>query len=171
MYSVDAVAALRANSFATLALAAGCVLAGWLTDRFGPGRILMVGCVLLGIAAYLLYAGVRQDRSLLVPLYSLAGLTVGVVGVVPCVMCAVFPPAIRFSGVSFSYNLAYAIFGGLTPIIVTWLLRFDPLAPAHYVGALCLLGFGVGIFLFSTGMADKLDERRLIVSEANSGQS
>ena len=171
MYSVDSVAALRANSFATLALAAGCVLAGWLTDRFGPGRILMVGCVLLGIAAYLLYAGVRQDRSLLVPLYSLAGLTVGVVGVVPSVMCVVFPPAIRFSGVSFSYNLAYAIFGGVTPIIVTWLLRFDPLAPAHYVGALCLLGFGVGIFLFSTGMADKLDERRLIVSEANSGQS
>ena len=55
--------------------------------------------------------------------------------------------AIRFSGVSFSYNLAYAIFGGVTPIIVIWLLRFDQLAPAYYTGVLSLLGFAVGIFL------------------------
>jgi hypothetical protein len=88
---------------------------------------------------------------LLVPLYALAGFTVGVFAVVPCVMIAAFPPQIRFSGISFSYNLAYAIFGGLTPILVSWLLGFDPLAPAHYVGALCLLGFGVGIFLVSAG--------------------
>jgi hypothetical protein len=81
------------------------------------------------------------------PLYLLAGFSVGVVAVVPFIMIAAFPPAIRFSGVSFSYNIAYAIFGGMTPIIVTWLLRFDQLAPAHYTGVLGLLGFGIGISL------------------------
>jgi MFS family permease len=149
VYSVRAVAALQANSCATLGLTAGCILAGWITDRFGPGRVLLVGCPLLAVAVYLLYAGVRLDPSLVMPLYSLAGFSVGVVGVVPFVMIAAFPPPIRFSGVSFSYNLAYAIFGGVTPIIVTWLLRFDGLAPAHYVGALCVLGFAVGVFLMS----------------------
>jgi hypothetical protein len=89
-----------------------------------------------------------MDSSLVMPLYALAGFTVGIVAVVPCVMIAAFPPPIRFSGISFSYNLGYAIFGGLTPILVSWLLRYDPLAPAHYVGILCLLGFGVGVFLF-----------------------
>jgi hypothetical protein len=64
-------------------------------------------------------------------------------------MIAAFPPPIRYSGISFSYNLAWAIFGGLTPILVSWLLPFDPLAPAHYVVALCLLGCGIGIFLVS----------------------
>jgi MFS family permease len=151
VYNIGTVATLQANCLATIGLAAGCVLAGWLTDRFGTARVLLVGCPLSGIAAYLLYAGVRLDSLLVMPLYALAGFTVGVVAVVPCVMIAAFPPQIRFSGISFSYNLAYAIFGGLTPILVSWLLRFDPLAPAHYVGALCLLGFGVGIFLVSAG--------------------
>jgi MFS family permease len=149
MYNVGTIATLQANCVATIGLTVGNVLAGWLTDRSGTARVLLVGCPLSGIAAYLLYAGVRADSSLVMPLYALAGFTVGVFAVVPCVMIASFPPQIRFSGISFSYNLAYAIFGGLTPILVSWLLRFDPLAPAHYVGALCLLGFGVGIFLLS----------------------
>ena len=150
VYNVPAVAALQANCLATLGLTAGCVLAGWLTDRFGPGPVLLLGCPLAGVAAYFLYAGVSFAPSLVMPLYAFAGFTVGIVAVVPCVMIAAFPAQIRFSGISFSYNIGYAIFGGLTPIFVSWLVRFDPLAPAHYVGALCLLGCGVGFFLVST---------------------
>ena len=149
VYHVQTIATLQANCVATIALTVGSVLAGWLTDRFGTARVLLVGCPLFGIATYLLYAGVRLDSLLLMPLYALAGFTVGVFAVVPCVMIAAFPPPIRYSGISFSYNLAWAIFGGLTPILVSWLLPFDPLAPAHYVGALCLLGCGIGIFLVS----------------------
>jgi MFS family permease len=151
LYNVPAVATLQANSLATLGLIAGCVLAGKLTDRFGPGPVLLLGCPLFGFAAYLLYAGVSLAPSLVMPLYAFAGFTAGIVAVVPCVMIAAFPPQIRFSGISFSYNIGYAIFGGLTPIVVSWLVRFNLLAPAHYVGALCLLGFGVGFFLVSTG--------------------
>jgi MFS family permease len=155
-YGVAAAVALRANSLAAVSLTAGCVLAGQLTDRFGSGRVLLVGCPLLGVAAYLLYATANLDPWLTTLLYSLAGLTVGIVAVVPYIMIAMFPPKIRFSGISFSYNLAYAIFGGLTPIVVAWLLRFDRLAPAHYVGALCLLGAGIGAFLVVQGSREKL---------------
>jgi len=147
VYKVGPVATLQANCVATIGLTVGNVLAGWLTDRFGTARVLVVGCPLCGVAAYLLYAGVRLDSSLVTPLYALAGFTVGVFAVVPCVMIAAFPPQIRFSGISFSYNLAYAIFGGLTPILLSWLLRFDPMAPAHYVGVLCLAGAAIGVFL------------------------
>jgi MFS family permease len=146
-YKVPAIAALHANSLATLGLTIGCILVGWLTDRFGAARVLLIGCPLLGVATYGLYIGVVADPSSLAPVYSLAGFCVGVVAVVPVVMVKEFPAAIRFSGVSFSYNISYAIFGGLTPIIVTWMLAYDRLAPAHYVGALCLLGFGVGLYL------------------------
>jgi hypothetical protein len=150
LYNVQPVATLQANCLATLGLTAGCVLADWLTDRFGPGPVLLLSCPLCGIAAYLLYAGVSLAPSSVTPLYGLAGFAVGIVAVVPCVMIAAFPPQIRFSGISFSYNIGYAVFGGLTPILVSWLVRFDRLAPAHYVGALCLLGFGIGFFLAST---------------------
>jgi hypothetical protein len=68
-------------------------------------------------------------------IYTVTGLTVGIVAVVPYVMIAMFAPEIRFSGISFSYNIAYAIFGGLRPVVVAWMLRFDRLAHAHYVGA------------------------------------
>ena len=145
--AVEAVVALRANSLAALALTASCVLAGWLTDRFGPGTVLTVGCPLLGVTTYLMYTGATSDPWLTMVLYTLAGLTVGIVAVVPYVMIALFPPEIRFSGISFSYNIAYAIFGGLTPILVAWLLRYNRLAPAQYVGFLCLLGAAIGAFL------------------------
>lgn len=161
MYGVEAVVALRANSLAALALTAGCVLAGWLTDRFGPGPVLTVGCPLLGVATYLMYTFATSDPWLTMFLYTLAGLTVGIVAVVPYVMIAMFPPEIRFSGISFSYNIAYAVFGGLTPVVVAWLLRFDRLAPAHYVGALCLLGSGIGVFIIAQGSTLQRRERRI----------
>jgi MFS family permease len=155
IYGVEAVVALRANSLAALALTAGCCLTGWLTDRLGPGIVLTVGSPLLGAAAYLMYTAGTSAPWLTMFLYTLAGLTVGIVAVVPYVMIAMFPPKIRFSGISFSYNIAYAIFGGLTPVLVTWWLRFDRLAPAHYVGALCLLGSGIGVFIITQGSTYK----------------
>ncbi len=80
-------------------------------------------------------------------LYGLVGLCVGVVGAVPYVMVRAFPPAVRFSGISFSYNVSYAIFGGLTPVVVTLLMSVSPLAPAWYVLALSLLGLVLGMAL------------------------
>ena len=72
--------------------------------------------------------------------YAVTGLFVGSIGVIPFVLVRAFPPKIRFSGLSFSYNVAYAIFGGLTPVVLTLWLKSDKLAPAHYVAALALLG-------------------------------
>jgi MFS family permease len=152
VYHVQPVVALRANSLATTSLAAGCVLAGWLTDRYGPGRVLLTGCQLLGLAVFLLFSAVCMDPLLLTIVYSLAGFSTGTVAVVPYVMMNRFPTPVRFSGVSFSYNLAYAVFGGVTPIIVTWLLRFDHLAPAYYVCALCVVGMVIGLVWDGVGI-------------------
>jgi hypothetical protein len=58
-----------------------------------------------------------------------------------------FPPAIRFSGISLSYNIS-AIFGGLTPLIVAIFPANDLFGAAHYVAALCLVGFAIGLFLW-----------------------
>ena len=38
-------------------------------------------------------------------------------------MVTAFPPAVRFSGLSFSYNVAYAVFGGLTPPLIGALVQ------------------------------------------------
>jgi VIT1/CCC1 family predicted Fe2+/Mn2+ transporter len=70
-----------------------------------------------------------------------------VIGAIPFVMVRAFPAAVRFSGISFSYNVAYAIFGGLTPIVVSLMMKSNPMAPALYVGALCVVGAVTTLFI------------------------
>jgi hypothetical protein len=80
------------------------------------------------------------DGPALFVAYAITGLFVGSIGVVPYILVRAFPAQIRFSGLSSSYNVAYAIFGGLTPVMLTLWLKSDKLAPAHYVAALALFG-------------------------------
>ena len=153
LHGISPARALEANSLATLSLTFGCVAYGLAADRFGPGRVLGGGCVALLGVTYLLYQGVAEDPGRLVPLSMLAGACVGVVGVVPTVMVHAFPAEVRFSGLSFSYNVAYAISGSLTPVVVPLLVVRTPLAPAHYVAGVCLVGLGVSLYLVSAGRA------------------
>ncbi|AYC34901.1 MFS transporter [Pseudomonas cavernae] len=148
-YGFAAATALKANSLAIVFLSFGCVAAGALADRFGAGRVLLVGSLLLAAVSWTFYSSLAAHPDWLFPLYALTGLCVGVIGAVPYVMVNAFPAVVRFSGLSFSYNLAYAIFGGLTPMVVTLLLKADPLGPAYYVAALCGLGLLVGLYLLS----------------------
>jgi MFS family permease len=128
IYGFDARTALVANSAATLCLSIGCVVAGVLADRIGARLTLSVGGA-AGASAYVLYTTVGSAPDLLLPLYALAGFFVGTIGAVPYVLVHAFPAQVRFSGLSFSYNVSYAIFGGLTPVIVSLMLKNDSLAP------------------------------------------
>jgi MFS family permease len=131
---------LQANSVAIVFLTCGCVLFGWLADRIGSKWALSLGCLaLLGSSSYF-YHSLPLEGSALFTAYAVTGFFVGSIGVVPYVLVRAFPAKIRFSGLSFSYNVAYAIFGGLTPVVLTLWLKSDKLAPAHYVAALALFG-------------------------------
>lgn len=147
LYAIPAVTALQANSIATLFLSIGCIVFGALADRLGAGRVLATGCVCLGASSWLLYQQLAVAPENIYVLYGLCGFFVGVIGVVPSAAVQLFPPAVRFSGLSFGYNVAYAVFGGLTPVLVSRLLPLDPQIPVHYVGALSLVGVGLGLYL------------------------
>ncbi|EAB8791401.1 MFS transporter, partial [Salmonella enterica subsp. enterica] len=88
--------------------------------------------------------------------YGLAGFSVGVVGAVPFVMVNSYPAEIRFSGISFSYNLSYAIFGGLTPVVVTLFLKWTPLAPAYYMLGLSLIGLLLGLYMGKAAVRQRM---------------
>jgi MFS family permease len=146
-YGFSAAAALKANSLAIVCLTLGCSSVGAIADRFGAGRTFVFGSLLLALSSWAFYSQIKLHPDWLYPLYALAGLCVGVIGAVPSVMVRAFPAVVRFSGLSFSYNLAYAIFGGLTPMAVSLMLKWSPLGPAYYVLALCALGFVIGLYL------------------------
>ena len=139
-YAIAPALALQANSVATLALVFGCVIYGMAADRFGAARVGVIGAIGLMATTGLLYFTLANHREYFVAAYTLAGFSVGVVGVVPTLMVTAFPAAIRFSGISFSYNTAYAISGGMTPLIVTWWLRSEPFAAVWYVAIACVCG-------------------------------
>ncbi|GAB1232445.1 MFS transporter [Ferrigenium sp. UT5] len=148
LFAVPAAVALEANSYATLALTLGCIVFGALADRFGAGRVLALGCIALGATSWLFYRQMALAPQHINALYALSGFCVGVIGIVPGAAVQLFPPAVRFSGLSFSYNLAYAVFGGLTPVLVSLLLPVvGANMPAWYVMALSAVGVATGYAL------------------------
>jgi len=149
MMGFSASTALQANSVAIVFLSLGCIGAGALADRIGAGKVFTVGSLALGVVSWIMYHSLQDHPQWLFPLYGFTGLLVGVIGAVPYVMVKAFPPVVRFTGLSFSYNLAYAIFGGLTPMVVTWMLKDNPMAPAYYVAGICAMGFCVGLYLMA----------------------
>ncbi|EPJ5579086.1 MFS transporter [Citrobacter farmeri] len=146
-YGLAPALTLQANSVATIMLCLGGLLAGLIVDRVGASKTFIIGSILLACSSGLFYHLAGAHSQYLFLLYGLVGLCVGVVGAVPYVMVRAFPAEVRFTGISFSYNVSYAIFGGLTPIAVTLLMSVSPMAPAWYVLALSLVGLGLGVWL------------------------
>ena len=129
-----------ANLAGTAALCLSTVAIGAATDRFGIRRVSIPILLLLIAATYGLYLGAAYSPSALFPLYTLAGIGAGGVVLTPILMVRAFPAQVRFTGVSFSYNLAYAVFGGLTPLVVAGFARADRFSPAHYIAVVTMLG-------------------------------
>jgi MFS family permease len=140
LHQIPAVATLEANVAATLTLTLSAIIGGALIDRFGLRPVAIIGGLGMMAAAVALYAVPLVDKSLLLPVYALAGAAVGMITVVPVVMVRAFPAPVRFTGLSFSYNVAYAIAGGLTPLAVSLLVTVDPVAPGYYVAVVTVVG-------------------------------
>lgn len=147
-YGIAATTALQANGIATVTLTLGCVLAGIIIDKIGPGRTFILGSLFLAACTWNFYSSLGTRPEQVFFTYGLAGLSVGIVGAIPYVMVHSFPAEVRFSGISFSYNVAYAIFGGLTPMVVSLLTKYSVMAPAYYVLSLAVLGFALGVYLY-----------------------
>ncbi|HKS13339.1 MAG TPA: MFS transporter [Pseudomonas sp.] len=104
----------------------GCVLAGLLVDRLGAWRALLIYSLLLPLGIGGLYASLVGEWGWTGVAYALAGLSCGVVGVVPSVMVGLFPAEIRVSGISFTYNVAYALWASTTPLALIALMPWSP---------------------------------------------
>ena len=143
---VSAADALAGNTLAICATIVANLVAGHLADRLGAGPVLVAWSLLLGIAFWLFY-GSALAGAYSPALYALSGFAVGLTALVPAIAVGGFPAAVRFSGLSFAYNVAYAIAGGLTPVLLSLALKDNPAAPAHYIAGMAVLGVGLGLFV------------------------
>jgi MFS family permease len=143
---IDRGATLSANTLAIAATVIANLIIGWLADRIGAGRVLALCSALLGISFWMLYS--KALLGIFSPwLYVVAGFSVGLTAVVPAIAVSGFPAAVRFSGLSFAYNVAYAIAGGLTPWLLSLAMKYYPEAPMHYIAGMAVLGIALGIYV------------------------
>lgn len=141
MYQIDRTISLEANCVATLMLTLGCIFWGWLSDKIGIRITMFLSWGGLALTSFYFYSSLHSGIAAgeLMFNYGLMGLFVGAITTTPIVSARAFPAPIRFSGLSFAYNLSYAVFGGLTPIITGAWLKESHMAPAYYVGGVALL--------------------------------
>ena len=103
----------------TAALSVAFVAIGSGTETFGLRRVGIPVLLLLILRTYGLYVDAEGMPSALLPLYILAGVGAGAAVLAPIQIIHAFPPRVTFSGFSLSYNISYALFGGITPPLVS----------------------------------------------------
>jgi MFS family permease len=129
----------------------GCVLAGLLVDRIGAWRTVMLYSLLLPLGIGVLYACLISGGDWVGLAYAVAGLGCGVVGAVPSVMVSLFPARIRVSGISFTYNIAYAAWASITPLLLIGLMPWSPWICVIFCAVMGAVGVGSAAY-FGTRM-------------------
>jgi len=152
LFGIAPAQAQLASLIGTATLCISTVVVGAATDRFGIIRTAAPMFLVLISSTYLLFETAASGpmmhsggSSLLVLIYAVAGFGAGAIVITPILMTRSFPTAVRFTGVSFSYNFGYALFGGVTPMLVSLLVHLDRIGPAYYVAAAAVIGLGATI--------------------------
>lgn len=130
-------------------MALGIYLSAWFSDlHFDPRKVLAAGCVAT-IGAGLVMAPIMNAGLWGVFAYlSLSLVVMGFVyGPLGAWLPSLFPPRVRYTGVSMAFNVAGVIGGGATPIVATKLAAEQGLVPVGlYVSASALLSLVALIF-------------------------
>jgi MFS transporter, MHS family, proline/betaine transporter len=121
-----------------LILAIGCPLFGHWSDKISRPLLMMVACCLFVLTSYPAFWLMAAWPSLATCIAAVAWLQLvkaGHSGVLPSLLSEQFPVDVRAIGVSFGFSTAVSIFGGLAPLIATWLIAQtgDPLSPSYYL--------------------------------------
>jgi MHS family proline/betaine transporter-like MFS transporter len=147
---------LFANTVSLFVVLIAKPLGGWLSDRSGRRRLMLILTIATMILVHpalrlMLYGTPWQfvfGQSLLaVPL----GMALGLQG---AMLVEIFPLRTRVTSMSFAYSVTLALAGGTTPLVSAWLSESlgQPLAPAYYIMLCGVIGLGLMWSMKETNM-------------------
>src|SRR5947208_4533128 len=132
-------AGFTATLIGGLILAIGCPFAGHWSDKMASRpRLMVITCWLFVLTPYPAFYLMAAWPSLATCVIAVAWLQLvkaGYSGVLPSLMSDQFPVETRAVGVAFGYSISVSVFGGLAPLIATWLISQtgDSLSPSYYL--------------------------------------
>ena len=130
---------LEINSFSMVVSVPVLIAVGWLSDRIGRKPLMLLASMGGLIGALPLFWLLNHQSELLAQLgqLGLVLLTGVYYGSLPAVLVEAAPPTVRCTAVALGYNLCMGLFGGLSPLVATWLVERtgDEIAPAFLIMA------------------------------------
>jgi len=121
-----------------------------LSDKYGRKPLLWIGFGLMALTAIPLYGLLGEGiRWVTILCQLMIALPLGIVGgVMAATNAELMPREIRCTGLAFSYNISVGIFGGCTPLFITWASEYlEPgQAPGYLVAAAGLVSVATLFF-------------------------
>ncbi len=117
--------ALDINTISMVVLMVLLPLMAKLSDRFGRKPVLLSASLGLFFLSYPLFWMMHHDNAMFI-LVGQLGFAVFVsafAGTNPVTMVEAFPSHLRCSAMSFAFNLCFALFGGTTPLVASYLIE------------------------------------------------
>lgn len=110
---------------------------GWVADKVGSRPVFLVGAVLMTVTAVPFWSMMQSENTNVVFFGQMGFAVINSAGWALSIstLAAMLPGAVRCSGVSVAYNTGAAVFGGCTPLILTYLFSRtgNDFLPAYYV--------------------------------------
>jgi MHS family proline/betaine transporter-like MFS transporter len=125
------------NGIAIICFMTAIPFAGLASDKFGRRKTLWLFALIVASAIYPSFYLINTGDYYLALLGEIIfGVALGLyMGPVPAALVELFPTSIRFTGLSLSYNISAAAFGGTAPFVLIKLIELSGsnMSPAFYI--------------------------------------
>jgi MFS transporter, MHS family, shikimate and dehydroshikimate transport protein len=143
-----------------------------LSDRVGRKPLLLSGAAFLGVWSFVFFGLLNTESTFLIILATIVGLSIGhaaVYGTQASFYAELFGTRVRYSGASFSYQIAGIFGGALAPLIATALFPVGGTTLiAVYVAAVCALSvlcYALATETYRKDIYEEEPEERQLIAE------